>query len=56
MYYLRTKPAANAIQFTVDQAALKKKKEEENEKGMFCAIDNKEACMSCSGWSILPDR
>src|SRR5690606_18130237 len=22
MYYLRTKPAANAIQFTVDQAAL----------------------------------
>lgn len=31
MYYLRTRPAANAIQFTVDQAALsldvQKKKE-----------------------------
>ena len=26
MYYLRSKPAANAIQFTVDQVALAKKK------------------------------
>lgn len=28
MYYLRSKPAANAIQFTVDQVALAKKKAE----------------------------
>lgn len=30
MYYLRSKPAANAIQFTVDQLALAKNKAEAN--------------------------
>lgn len=48
MYYLRTKPAANAIQFTVDQNKLKNNKEK-NEADMMCSIDNKEACISCSG-------
>jgi len=47
MYYLRTKPAANAIQFTVDQTKLKNR--DKNEADILCSIDNKEACMSCSG-------
>ena len=47
MYHLRTLPAAQAIQFTVDQKALKKKKSEEvrrNEETMACALQNKEVC------------
>lgn len=45
MYYLRTKPAANAIQFTVDKEKLKK----ERESAMACSLENKEACIMCSG-------
>lgn len=47
MYYLRTKPAADAIQFTVDQNKLKNR--EKNEADMMCSLDNREACTSCSG-------
>lgn len=47
MYYLRTKPAADAIQFTVDQNKLKNNSK--NESDMMCSLDNKEACVSCSG-------
>lgn len=47
MYYLRTKPAASAIQFTVDQTKLKSK--EQKEADMMCSLTNREACMSCSG-------
>jgi ribonucleotide reductase alpha subunit len=36
MYYLRTRPATNAIQFTIDQSQL------------VCSIENKEACEMCS--------
>lgn len=60
MYYLRTKPAAQAIQFTVDQRKLKQAKEnvakeetdeerELNEAAMACSLQNREACMMCSG-------
>jgi ribonucleoside-diphosphate reductase subunit M1 len=52
MYYLRTRPAVNAIQFTVDQLSLreyKKKAEEENQADMMCSLENKDACVSCSG-------
>ncbi|CAB4008406.1 Ribonucleoside-diphosphate reductase large subunit [Paramuricea clavata] len=52
MYYLRSRPAAQAIQFTVDQEALKKTPEEqtkENEEAIACSLQNKEACMMCSG-------
>lgn len=57
MYYLRTKAAADAIKFTVDQEALKassKKKEmqkqaEKNLADMVCSFDNKDECISCSG-------
>jgi len=48
MYYLRTKPAVNAIQFTVDQDKLKKRAAQ-NEADMQCSLNNKEACISCSG-------
>jgi ribonucleoside-diphosphate reductase subunit M1 len=45
MYYLRTKPAANAIQFTVDKTKLK---EQENMAGMICSLQNKDECTMCS--------
>jgi len=45
MYYLRTKPAAQAIQFTVDKTKIKQK----NVEDIICSLTNKEACMSCSG-------
>jgi len=71
MYYLRTKAATNAIQFTVDQTKLKQVEKANAEKGdakdaaeegvtaadiqalneaaMVCSIENKEACLMCSG-------
>jgi ribonucleoside-diphosphate reductase subunit M1 len=40
MYYLRTRAAADAVKFTVDsEAALK----------LVCSLQNKEACVMCSG-------
>lgn len=55
MYYLRTKPAANAIQFTVDKLALtngtKIQPTLNGEKDMevvACSLKNKEACIMCS--------
>lgn len=44
MYYLRTRPAADAIKFTVDQSAL----ETPSKVPMACSIDNP-GCISCSG-------
>lgn len=62
MYYLRSKPAVNAIQFTVDKNALKVKNgvkengvsndesiKEKQMADMVCSLTNKEACISCSG-------
>ncbi|KAJ2424029.1 ribonucleotide-diphosphate reductase subunit rnr1, partial [Coemansia sp. RSA 2524] len=62
MYYLRTKPATDAIKFTVDaekvgaavMAASKKQKDEkalteEEEAALQCSLENKDACMMCSG-------
>ncbi|KAF9360262.1 Ribonucleoside-diphosphate reductase large subunit [Mortierella sp. AD094] len=51
MYYLRTRAAVDAIKFTVDQLSIKNKEAEReaNEAAMMCSIDNREACMSCSG-------
>jgi len=64
MYYLRTRPAVDAIKFTVDQLALKakntndkaiasaaamvKSEEELNEAALMCSLQNKEACLMCS--------
>ncbi|KAF6208112.1 hypothetical protein GE061_016562 [Apolygus lucorum] len=59
MYYLRTKPAANAIQFTVDKTKLKEevkqngtssKSEAEkayNMASMVCSLENKDECLMC---------
>lgn len=51
MYYLRTRPAASAIQFTVDQESLKKstKSKEDKQEAIACSLKNPEACVSCSG-------
>lgn len=62
MYYLRTKPAANAIQFTVDKLNAKNKMSngvpngtqtgEEAQKeahlaAITCSLQNKDECLSC---------
>lgn len=60
MYYLRTKPAANAIQFTIDKTKFQNnaknedRSQEEIEQAqekavaaMVCQRDNKEDCMMC---------
>jgi ribonucleoside-diphosphate reductase subunit M1 len=79
MYYLRTRAAADAIKFTVDQQALQRRKSERLSKGggsvelkenkpkltaaqldeemareqqmaaMVCSLENKDACLMCSG-------
>ena len=60
MYYLRTKAAADAIKFTVDQMALQKEVPamaaggvtmvaEKQQAEIACSLDNREACESCSG-------
>ncbi len=57
MYYLRTKPAANPIQFTLNKEKLKeaqsgKSEEEETTKerntaAMVCSLANKDECLMC---------
>ncbi|XP_034826883.1 ribonucleoside-diphosphate reductase large subunit [Maniola hyperantus] len=52
MYYLRTKPAANAIQFTVDKSKVKvtngnAEKDEATMSMIACSLLNKEDCLSC---------
>lgn len=55
MYYLRTKPAANPIQFTLNREKLKEaqlaKNEEEakerNMADMVCSLANKDECLMC---------
>ncbi|RIA97468.1 ribonucleotide reductase [Glomus cerebriforme] len=60
MYYLRTKPAADAIKFTVDQLSLKDIEANEaaeisrnkiltSDAAIACSIENKEDCVMCSG-------
>ncbi|KAI4878767.1 hypothetical protein NFI96_028764 [Prochilodus magdalenae] len=56
MYYLRTKPAANPIQFTLNKEKLKeaqttKSTEEEvkerNKAAMVCSLENRDECLMC---------
>lgn len=51
MYYLRTKPAANAIQFTVDKEKIANNKdaaaEAEAEAAIACSLENKDECVMC---------
>ena len=46
LYYLRTKSAADAIKFTVDQMALNQP--EEQEQALACSLNQSEECLSCS--------
>jgi len=45
MYYLRTRPKAEAIQFTVDQTALA---QTVFKKGQPAAQEDEEPCLNCS--------
>lgn len=62
MYYLRTRPAVDAIKFTVDKAMVDKAGKVENATeiatsspsaeaaaaALLCSIDNPEGCVMCS--------
>lgn len=61
MYYLRTRAAASAIQFTVDKAKMSAKAgaaaaapadkaalQEQREAELYCSLSNPEACEMCS--------
>lgn len=56
MYYLRTKPAANPIQFTLNKEQLteaqsatsgKEETKERNTAAMVCSLANKDECLMC---------
>ncbi|NWT62414.1 RIR1 reductase, partial [Erythrocercus mccallii] len=55
MYYLRTKPAANPIQFTLDKEKLREREKvsreeeekERNKAAMVCSLENREECLMC---------
>ncbi len=47
MYYLRTRPAVDAIQFTVDQGMIDS--EDLAARTLACSIENKDECLMCSG-------
>ncbi|RLO09254.1 hypothetical protein DYB28_007512, partial [Aphanomyces astaci] len=47
MYYLRSRPKADAIQFTVDQAAIKKQQAANAGKAPKPVEPEEEECLSC---------
>uniref|UniRef100_A0A674B2X6 Ribonucleoside-diphosphate reductase n=1 Tax=Salmo trutta TaxID=8032 RepID=A0A674B2X6_SALTR len=55
MYYLRTKPAANPIQFTLNKEKLKESQsaknlealKELNRAAMVCSLENRDDCLMC---------
>ncbi|VDD94549.1 unnamed protein product [Enterobius vermicularis] len=50
MYYLRTRPGVDAVQFTVDKSRLKEREARElAEKMLECSLSNPETCAMCSG-------
>ncbi|MFL5785473.1 MAG: ribonucleoside-diphosphate reductase subunit alpha [Bacteriovoracaceae bacterium] len=46
MYYLRTRPAVDAIKFTIKETA-KTVPAATNAEALMCSLDNPEACVSC---------
>ncbi len=46
MYYLRTRAAVNAVQFTVKNEPVRKSAEEEK-AAMVCSLENPESCVMC---------
>uniref|UniRef100_A0A0N5ALJ3 Ribonucleoside-diphosphate reductase n=1 Tax=Syphacia muris TaxID=451379 RepID=A0A0N5ALJ3_9BILA len=50
MYYLRSRPGADAVQFSVDKTRLKERAVRElSEKMLECSLSNPESCPMCSG-------
>lgn len=52
MYYLRSKPASKPKQMTVSKEIEDKTKinsSKQDEEALVCSLDNKEACVSCTG-------
>lgn len=52
MYYLRSRPAVDAIKFTVDAGKLVEPKTNgstTDQQQVQCAIDNPDSCAMCSG-------
>ncbi|OCT93451.1 hypothetical protein XELAEV_18016520mg [Xenopus laevis] len=59
MYYLRTRPAANPIQFTLNKEKIKEKElmamenmedkeeKEKNKAAMVCSLENRDECLMC---------
>ena len=47
MYYLRTRAAVNAVQFTVKNNKSEKPTQEEAQAQMVCSIENPEDCVMC---------
>ncbi|XP_018430432.1 PREDICTED: ribonucleoside-diphosphate reductase large subunit isoform X1 [Nanorana parkeri] len=57
MYYLRTRPAANPIQFTLNKEKLQEKdlaketmeqeERERNKAAMVCSLENRDDCLMC---------
>ena len=47
MYYLRTRAAVNAVQFTVKNNKSEKPTQEEAQNQMVCSIENPEDCVMC---------
>jgi ribonucleoside-diphosphate reductase alpha chain len=47
MYYLRTRAAVNAVQFTVDQNHAAKPTTEEAREALICSIENPDDCVMC---------
>jgi ribonucleoside-diphosphate reductase alpha chain len=45
MYYLRTRPAVDAIKFTIKETA--KESSADQQAAMVCSLDNPEDCVSC---------
>jgi len=46
MYYLRTRPAVDAIKFTIKEPVAVKSMAQQQE-ALMCSLDNPEACVSC---------
>lgn len=47
MYYLRTRPAVDAIKFTIKETAKTAAPVATNAEALMCSLDNPEACVSC---------
>ncbi|XP_032878072.1 ribonucleoside-diphosphate reductase large subunit isoform X1 [Amblyraja radiata] len=52
MYYLRTRPAANPIQFTLNKEKLRESslaaaEKEKNKAAMVCSLENRADCLMC---------